>query len=121
MRALSLITFLGAAALSVSAIAAPSVTPDASSSALTSITVPGGANRTLREQEITDVQGTYHLSDGRVMHVTSEARRLYADINGGSKAQLVKAGDTTFVSREDGTRFEFDQLPFATNVTMTRK
>jgi hypothetical protein len=121
MRALTLLTFLGAAALSVSAIAAPAVTPDASATALTSVNVPGASTRTLRAAEVEGVQGTYHMKDGQTMHITTEDRRLYADFSGAGKTELVKAGENTFVSRADGTRFEFDQVPFANNVTMIRK
>ena len=121
MRTSTLLTFLGAVSLSASAFAAPaSVTPDASSSALVSVQTIHGPSRMLSASEVAGLSGDYALSDGKVMRVSFEQHKLYAEI-GDSKAQLVPAGTNTFVSRDDSLKLEFNQVPFATDVALSRK
>lgn len=121
MRTSTLLTFLGAVSLSASAFAAPaSVTPDASSSAVVSVQTIHGANRMLHASDVSGLPGSYTMPDGQVLRVSFEQNRLYAEI-GDSKAQLVPAGTNTFVSRDERMKLEFDQVPFATDVALTRK
>lgn len=120
MRTLTLLTFTGAIALCGSAIAAPSVTPDASNTALTSVHVPGTSYK-LRPAEFDGVQGTYNLSNGQFMRITAESRKLYVSMNGQGKSEMVPVAENTFVARDDDMRLVFDQIPFATDVAISRK
>ena len=118
MRTLTLLTILGAVSLSASAIAAPSVTPDAGSSAITSVQLVPGTSYKLRPVEFDGVQGTYSLANGQTLKVTAEHRKLYAEI-GQQKAELVAVAENTFVSRDEDMKLVFDQIPFATDVRVT--
>ena len=117
MRTLTLLTILGAVSLSASAFAAPSVTPDASSSAMNVQLIPGSSYK-LRPVEFDGVQGTYNLANGQTLKVSAEHRKLYAEI-GQNKTELVAVAQNTFVSRDEDMKLVFDQIPFATDVRVT--
>jgi hypothetical protein len=119
MRTPTLMTLVAALALSASAYAAPSVTPDATSAAIASVNVTGTSYK-LRPLEFDGVQGVYNLSNGQVMKVSAEHRKLYMELNG-AKSEIVPVAQNTFVSREDDTKLVFDQIPFATDVALTRR
>lgn len=120
MRIQHVLTLIGAAALSASAFAAPaSVTPDAEGSAIASVAVTAStASYKLRPFELNGVQGSYALADGRTLHISSEHRRLYAELDN-ARAEIVPVAENTFVSRDDGMQLRFDQIPFASEVTLT--
>ncbi len=120
MRTLTLLTFAGALSFSAVAIAGPSVTPDATSATVTSVHVPGTAYK-LRPSEFNDVQGSYNLVNGQVMHITNESRKLFVEFGGQTKSELIPIAQNTFVTRDAETRMVFDQIPFTTEVTLTRK
>lgn len=117
MRTLTLLTILGIASLSASALAAPSVTPDAGNCSMAVQLVPGTSYK-LRPAEFDGVLGRYSLSNGQTLKVTAEHRKLYAEI-GQSKAELVAVAKNTFVSRDEDMKLVFDQIPFATDVAVT--
>ena len=118
MRTLTLLTLLGAATLSASALAAPSVTPDAGSSAMVAVQLIPGTSYKLRPVEFDGVQGTYNLANGQTLKVSAEHRKLYAEI-GQNKAELVAVAENTFVSRDEDMKVVFDQIPFANEVVVT--
>jgi hypothetical protein len=120
MRATSLLTFAAALALSASALAAPAVTPDASGTSVMSVSVPGATHK-MRPAEFEGVQGTYQLKNGQVMQVTSEKNKLFVEFNGAGKTALTPVAVNTFVAGDEDTKLEFDQIPFANNVTLIRK
>ena len=120
MRAQAIFTLIGAMALSASAIAGPAVPPDASGTSVMSVNVPGSAYK-LTPAEFEGVKGTYKLSNGDVMRVSTSQRKVWAEINGANKTELVPVAQNTFIALEDNAKVEFDELPFANNVTLTRK
>jgi hypothetical protein len=118
MRMPHVLTLIGAAALSSAAFAAPgSVTPDAGSTAMASVAVVGSAYK-LRPFEFDGVQGVYALSDGRLLRVSGEQRKLYAAIGNG-RSEMVPVAQNVFVAPGDGLKLTFDQIPFATAVSVT--
>lgn len=119
MRIQTLLTLLGAASLSASALAAPAVAPDATASSGMPVAVVSGAQYKLRPIEFEGVQGVYNLSNGQILRVSSAQRKLYAELDGQGKAEIVPVAENTFVSREDATTLVFDQIPFATDVRLT--
>lgn len=119
MRIQTLLTLLGAASLSASALAAPAVAPDATVSSAMPVEVVSGAKYTLRPIEFEGVQGVYILSNGQTLRVSSAQRKLYAELDGQGKAEIVPVAENTFVSRQDAMKLVFDQIPFATDVTLT--
>lgn len=121
MRTPTLLAILGAATLSASAFAAPaSITPDASSPAMVSVQTIQGAPPKLHAEDVDGVLGSYKLSDGRILRVSFEHRKLFAEV-GNRKTELVPAGRNTFVARAGDTRLVFDQLPFANDVAISQK
>lgn len=63
------------------------------------------------------LRGSYELNDGRVLRVTSERSKVFAEIDGRSE-ELVPVGERTFATRSGERRVVFDQLPFPTEVTV---
>jgi hypothetical protein len=121
MRTPTLLAIFGAAMLSAAAYAGPtSITPDASSPAMASVQTIQGAPHKLHAEDADAVVGRYDLSDGQILRVSFEHRKLFAEV-GDRKTELVPAGRNTFVSLADDTRFVFDQLPFANDVAISRK
>jgi hypothetical protein len=120
MRAHTILTLIGAMALSASAIAGPAVPPDASGTSVMSVNVPGTAYK-LTPAEFNGVAGSYKLANGSTLRVSTSQRKVWAEIDGANKTQLVPVAQNTFVALEDNSKVEFDELPFATNVTLTKK
>lgn len=121
MRASTLLTFLGAVTLSVSAFAAPpSVTPDAGSTAMVSVQTIQGQHRKYTPADVDGIVGSYKMSDGQTLRVSLEQRKLFAEV-GERKTEIVAAGPATFVSRADDLTLVFEQLPFASEVALSRK
>jgi len=50
--------------------------------------------------------------------VSSAHRKLYADF-GHAKFEIVPVAENVFASRDDDLRLAFDQIPFATQVTLS--
>ncbi len=119
MRTKILMTLFGTLALSTSAFAGPA--PDANVGASMEVQIVQGASYKLRPAEFDGVQGSYSLSNGTTMRVSASQRRLFAEIDGHAKAELVAVAQNTFVSRDEDMKLVFDQLPFATEVTLTSK
>ena len=117
MRISSVLAFAGAGVLSLSALAEPSIAP----SALAVHAVPG-LNATpsayrLSQDDARHMRGQYLLADGRTVIVTSEGRKLFADLDG-KREELVRVGWSKFVARDTGTGFAFNRLPYADEVVV---
>jgi hypothetical protein len=105
-----------AATLSFAAAAAPSVQP----TNVARIDAPlheHGTSR-LSADDARHMRGTYQLSDGRALVVTSERSRLFAQLDGKTE-ELVPADGHTFVARDSRTRVAFNAVPFADEVVVT--
>jgi hypothetical protein len=120
MRTLTLLAVLGAMSMSASALAGPAGASGSGDSSVISVQTIPGVSYKPRPAEIEGVQGTYSLSNGEVMKISTEHRRLWAEFNNKRKSELIPIAPNTFVARGDRTTIEFDQLPFATEVTLTR-
>jgi hypothetical protein len=107
---------VAALAISASAFAAPVTAPAGASAAVMEVQLINGSAYKLRPEEFADVQGKYDLNDGTVLRVAAEHRRLYAEIDGGARVEMVPVGRNTFVA--NGKRVTFDQIPFASSVTI---
>jgi hypothetical protein len=53
-------------------------------------------------QQLQTIEGAYKLSNGRVLHLSAVDNRLYAEVNGHQRTELVAAAENVFASR-DGT------------------
>ncbi len=117
MRIQHSLTLIAAATLSLSALAAPPAAETADA-AMSRVHVVAGASWKLRPADIAGLQGSYALSDGRTLHVSSARRKLYADL-GQARFEIVPVARNEFASRDDAVRLSFDQVPFATEVTLS--
>jgi hypothetical protein len=120
MRTQLVLSLLAAATVSASAFAAPANTQDMEGAAVASVPVVGSsATYKLRPFEFDGVTGVYSLSDGRNLRIVAEHRKLYAQI-GTAKNEIVPVAQNRFVTRDDSLRLDFDQIPFATQVTVSQ-
>jgi hypothetical protein len=116
MRIQHTLALIAAATVSLSALAAPAST-EVNTEAVSSVHV-AGATYKLRPFEFDGVQGVYWLADGRTLRVSSAHHKLYAEL-GQAKTELVPVAQNTFVTIDESTRLQFDQIPFATEVTVS--
>jgi hypothetical protein len=114
MRIAHVLTLIGAAALSLSAAAEP-VNADTGASTMPTVNV---AHNKLHAEDVNAVLGTYALDDGRMLRVSTEHRKLYAEVNG-VKKELVKVGGAKFASRDDALRVSFDTGSIGNDVTLS--
>jgi len=82
------------------------------------VPVVGNAHYKLRPFEFDGVQGAYALADGRTLRISSAHRRLYAEL-GTTRTEIVAVAQNVFASRDDSMHLQFDQIPFATEVTLS--
>jgi hypothetical protein len=116
MRTSTLFIAAAAFALSASAFAGPVTAPAAASAATMEVHLINGSAYKLRPAEFDGVQGVYALDNGGRLRVSASLRRLYAEVDGGARAEMLPVAANTFVV--DGKRVTFDQIPFATSVTI---
>ncbi len=113
MRMQHVLTFIGAAALSLSAAAAPGTIADSNSAKAgcdkPSQLLPGSYDR---------MQGDYKLEDGRTLRVTGEDRKLYVDLGDG-KTELVPVSRYDFKVPAKNLRVSFDRMPAPEFVKVT--
>jgi hypothetical protein len=69
--------------------------------------------------EMLDVYGVYPLSDGRLLRVTNERHRVWAELQGVGKFPLTPVASVAFVSPDRSYRFQFKPMAFATEVLIT--
>lgn len=118
MRIQHTLALIGAATLSLSAFAASSPSnAETGSPAMSSVHVVAASYK-LRPIEFEGVQGAYALADGRTLRVSSARRKLYAEL-GQARFEIVPVAHNMFASRDDAVRLAFDQIPFATEVTLS--
>ena len=121
MRTSTLLAILASVTLSSAALAAPpAVAPAASNAAIMSVQTIQGQPHALRAGEVDGITGTYHLADGQTLRVSYEQRRLFAEM-GKRKSEIVPVAPNTFAARGDAFRLVFDELPFASAVTLSSK
>jgi hypothetical protein len=106
-----------AAALSLSALAvSPAASAATAGTAISSVHVSAGAAYKPRPIEFEGVQGSYALSDGRTLRLSSAHGKLYAEL-GHARIEMMPVAPNVFATR-DGMRLAFDRTPFATEVTL---
>jgi hypothetical protein len=118
MRIQQALAFIGAATLSLSAFADPSIAP--SSASASAVQLPGTSHSyRLDEDEARHMRGAFLLTDGRTMKVTNRMNRLYIDMDG-KHEELVPVGPKKFVTRDTGTIVAFNQVPYADEVVVNQ-
>lgn len=116
MRIASALTLIAAAAVSFSASAAPASTNVDTS--MNSVPVSAHSAYKLSQTEISGLQGTYSLEDGRTLRVTAHQQHLYADIDG-NRTEIVPVARDRFASADDALRLVFNSSEAPTDVTVS--
>lgn len=119
MRITTMLIAAAATFSSIGAVAAPSATADVNAKMIAVQTIQGESGRHASADAAT-LAGTYPLSNGEVLRVSYERQRLFAEM-GARKTELVPTGATSFAGRGTPLQFVFDQVPFATDVTVTSR
>jgi hypothetical protein len=117
MQIQKVLVFIGAAALSMSACADPSIAPSLSGGNNGSAQVRSHLMYRLTKDEAVHMRGAYRLADGRTLTVTNRLSKLYADLDGKIE-EMLPVGPTQFVTRDSGTRLAFNRVPFADEVVV---
>ena len=115
MRIQQFLAFIGAATLSISALAQTSNADQSST-----VTVQGGksvVNR-LTPYEAEIMKGSFAMEDGRTLRISHRSAKLYAELGGGKREELIPVGQDRFVGSESGNQVAFDQVPFAYTVVI---
>jgi hypothetical protein len=116
MRIVQALAFLGAATLSISAFADPSIAPSpATASAVMAPSTPYAHRLTLDEAE--HMRGAFRLTDGRTITITNRMNKLYVDLDG-KREELVPVAPKKFVTRDTGAILAFNQVPYADEVVV---
>jgi hypothetical protein len=116
MRIAPVLAFVGAATVSLSALADSSIPPAVAAGNLASVQVRA-AHTYLSKDDAEHMRGTFELTDGRTLTVTSKMNKLFVDLDG-KREELVPVGATKFVTRDTGTRVAFDRVPYAAEVVV---
>jgi hypothetical protein len=115
MRIKHILAFIGAAAVSTMALAAPvSVSNDGST-----VLVAGNASPLVRltPNQVVDAQGSFRMTDGRTLTLTGQGRRMYMELDG-KREELLPTSRTRFVGRDTGSELILDDLAFPDKVRL---
>ena len=119
MRIVQALAFTAAATLSLSAFADPSIAPSASvANNATAQLQPSMAYR-LTKDDADRMRGTFGLTDGRTITITSRLNKLFVDLDG-KREEMVPVGQNQFVTRDSGARLTFNHVPFADEVVVNQ-
>jgi hypothetical protein len=73
----------------------------------------------LQPQQIDDVKGTYALDNGATLRITNVQRRLFAQLEGRERTELVPVGDNRFVSPGQRMTMEYKPVAFGDEIVLT--
>lgn len=119
MRILQVLAFVGAATLSMSAFADPSIAPSASAASNATAQLQPSMAYRLTKIDAERMRSSFLLTDGRTIKVTNRMSRLFVDLDG-KREELVPVGQNQFVTRDSGARLTFNQVPFADEVVLNQ-
>lgn len=119
MRIKQVLAFLGAAALSTAAFAAPA--PVSLSTDGSTVTIHGDTSPVYRLSpgQAEEKSGAFRLEDGRVLRLTSQYNKVYMEVDG-KREQLLPLSPTEFVAASSGDRVALDRADYAGNVKLTQ-
>lgn len=118
MRIPHVLAFIGAATLSLSACAEPTIAAVPAADANTVLVQASATPYKPTPAEVQDIKGAFKLDDGRLMTVSNKRNKLFVELDG-KREELVPLGENRFVTRDSGTVVAFNQLPFAHEVVLT--
>jgi hypothetical protein len=98
----------------ISTLAVAQTEPKTESVTITSvkdrIELPGTPYK-IRSAEFNDVKGQYDLENGMTLTVSSTGRRMFAEMDNMSRAELVAAAPNIFVAKNKQMKITFEQMP----------
>jgi hypothetical protein len=115
MRIKHLLAFIGAAAASTMALAAPpSVSDDGNT-----VYVAGNASPLIRltQGEAESAIGSFRLEDGRILTLTHHGRRMFMEVDD-KREELLATSKTHFVGRHSGAELTVDTLAYPDKVRL---
>ena len=107
MNKLMLVMMLGAMPGAVAAQAAPAVDEVRITRPLDRIELPS-ERRNVWPDEFDQIKGTYYLSNGKSMQLSTWGNRMYASIDGMPKSQLVAVSPYVFVALDEKLKITID-------------
>ena len=119
MQIRQVMAFIGAATLSVSAFADPSVAPSLSGANSESAQARSYMMYRLTKDEAEHMRGAFLLTDGRTIKLTNRMSKLFVDLDG-KHEELVPVGPNQFVTRDSGARLTFNRVPFPEEVVVNQ-
>jgi hypothetical protein len=68
---------------------------------------PAPDNTGATAQQLQTIEGAYKLSNGRILRLSTIDNRLYGDINGFHRTELVAAAENVFASRDGAIKVTY--------------
>jgi hypothetical protein len=120
MRIKQVLAFLGAAALSSLALAAPPAPVSVSADGNT-VYVQGDASPIIRlsPNQVADLQGSFKLDDGRMLKLSNFNNKVFMEVDG-KREQLLPLSRTEFVASKSGARLALDEPTFADQIRLVQ-
>jgi hypothetical protein len=120
MRIKQVLAFLGAAAVSSLALAAPPAPVSVSADGNT-VYVQGDPSPIMRlsPNQAADMQGAFKLEDGRVLRLSSRNNKVFMEVDG-QREELLPLSRTEFVAKKSGARLALDQASLADTVHLVQ-
>ena len=119
MRIPQVLAFIGAAALSMSAFADPSIAPSSSVANIAAAPLQPSMAYRLTKDDAEHMRGAFLLTDGRTIKLTNRMSKLFVDLDG-KREELVPVGPNQFVTRDSGARLTFNRVPFPEEVVVNQ-
>jgi len=120
MRIKQVLAFLGAAAASSLALAAPPAPVSVSADGNT-VYVQGDPSPIMRltPNQASDVQGAFKLEDGRVLRLSNHQNKVFMEVDG-QREELLPLSRTEFVAKKSGARLALDEATPADTVHLVQ-
>ena len=111
---------IAAATISSAAVAAPANVPQSTAS----VQIKGSVSRVhMNDDQFAGFKGQYQLSNGKVLTVSSNNTRYFAQIDGQRAVEIVPTSDKSFMSANSGIALTFAVHPdgFASDVIVASR
>lgn len=120
MRTLPLVSLAAAAALLAgSAFAAPPQDTAAPSEIQVRGPAPAPEKYTMNTQQLREIAGTYALSNGQSLRLSTWQNRLYADLNQRGMTEMVPVDENVFVAASHDMSMVFKPVAFGDELRLT--
>ena len=118
MRTLACISLIAAMSLAVPGAGAASPQEERGLSEI-QVRAPVTRSWYMNPQQLSEVQGTFLLSNGGVLRLTSARGRLYAELNHRDATELVPVAENSFVSKDREMALEYKPVAFDDEIVLS--